>query len=139
MSGPSAPVGHALAVVLAIAFAMSACSGAAVHETASVPKAAAVDNDGDGIGDNRDHCPGTARREAIVVDGLGCPRDTDNDGLADYRDKCPGTAQRADIDAAGCEVDADSDGVFDSRDRCLGTGRNERVDPSGCSASASRD
>lgn len=127
-----------LAAVI-MALGLVACRGTRAPVSAdSTPATSLVDSDHDGVSDTRDHCPGTARRPAIEVDALGCPRDTDNDGFADYRDKCPGTSHGAGVDEIGCELDADSDGVFDSKDRCPGTSRGDKVDMSGCAPSSNR-
>lgn len=43
------------------------------------------DEDGDGIDDFNDECPGTTK--GVKVNYKGCPEDIDNDGVPDYRDK----------------------------------------------------
>lgn len=47
----------------------------------------AKDEDGDGVADKKDKCPGTP--SGVKVDATGCPLDRDGDGVADYQDKCP--------------------------------------------------
>lgn len=47
----------------------------------------AKDEDGDGVKDKNDECPGTPG--GVVVDNKGCPVDNDLDGVADFLDKCP--------------------------------------------------
>ena len=112
------------------------------------------DEDGDGVSDKKDKCPGTPK--GVAVDATGCPLDRDGDGVADYQDKCPdvkgvaalqGCPDRdgdgiADADDAcpdtpgiaalhGCP-DADGDGVADSADKCPNTPAGVAVDATGC-------
>lgn len=121
-------------VPLTATLSVAACRATSPPEPTSDATviAALVDSDRDGIGDLRDHCPGTVARPTLQVDPMGCPRDTDNDGQPDFRDKCPGTAAGAGSDDAGCELDADADGIFDRNDRCPATPRGERTDATGC-------
>jgi outer membrane protein OmpA-like peptidoglycan-associated protein len=62
------------------------------------------DADGDGVSNDLDKCPGTARGSEIDADG--CPKiafvDTDKDGIADIDDQCPGTPAGAKVNAFGC-------------------------------------
>lgn len=58
------------------------------------------DEDGDGVLDNVDKCPGTPR--GCAVDKDGCPLDSDGDGVIDCRDKCPGTPAGVKVDKNGC-------------------------------------
>ncbi|MDY0280563.1 MAG: hypothetical protein RBR35_08370 [Salinivirgaceae bacterium] len=48
-----------------------------------------ADEDGDGVDDFNDECPGTTN--GVIVDFRGCPLDSDNDGVPDYRDEQPNT------------------------------------------------
>jgi hypothetical protein len=49
-----------------------------------------VDNDGDGIPDNFDSCPGEAEDMDGFEDSDGCPDpDNDKDGVLDGKDRCP--------------------------------------------------
>lgn len=59
-----------------------------------------VDSDGDGVPDDVDRCPGTAK--GVQVDASGCPLDSDGDGVPDSQDQCPGTAPGTAVDARGC-------------------------------------
>jgi outer membrane protein OmpA-like peptidoglycan-associated protein len=71
-----------------------------------------ADNDGDGIVDKADACPG----EAGPIENRGCPvLDRDADGVPDPEDRCPDVAGLK--QHAGCP-DADGDGVTDAEDRC---------------------
>src|SRR3546814_3231318 len=47
------------------------------------------DDDGDGVPNSRDKCPGTPKGVTVYSDG--CPTDLDGDGVPDYLDKCPNT------------------------------------------------
>jgi outer membrane protein OmpA-like peptidoglycan-associated protein len=89
-----------------------------------------LDSDGDGVPDYLDKCPGTPK--GVAVDAAGCPTDSDGDGVPDYLDKCPGTPRGAKVDAKGCPVDSDGDGVPDYLDKCPGTPRGVPVDKTGC-------
>ncbi len=68
------------------------------------------DSDGDGFDDTRDNCP-------LLAGALqGCP-DSDGDGVADHVDRCP--QQPGPLFRAGCpSEDSDGDGVPDEEDRC---------------------
>jgi OOP family OmpA-OmpF porin len=63
-----------------------------------------MDDDGDGVINSRDECPGTPA--GVEVDRVGCPVDSDKDGVADYKDRCPGTARNLVVDTRGCPVEA---------------------------------
>jgi outer membrane protein OmpA-like peptidoglycan-associated protein len=89
-----------------------------------------LDSDGDGVTDDRDRCPNTPR--GVNVDADGCPLDSDGDGVPDYRDKCPNTPRGAKVDANGCPLDSDGDGVPDYRDKCPNTPRGAKVNADGC-------
>ncbi len=71
------------------------------------------DEDGDGVKDKKDECPGTPKD--VVVDEKGCPVDNDKDGVADFLDKCPKTVGLVGLN--GCP-DKDNDGVSDNDDNC---------------------
>ena len=94
--------------------------------------AAPLDDDGDGVVNTADRCPGTS--PGTVVDSQGCAVivDRDGDGVPDDRDACPNTMAGVGVDANGCERDADGDGVVDRLDRCPGTRAGAAVDTSGC-------
>ena len=92
------------------------------------------DEDGDGVSDKKDKCPGTPA--GVKVDMNGCPIDTDGDGVADYQDKCPDVKGLAALQ--GCP-DADGDGVADADDRCPNTPAGVKVDASGCPLDADGD
>ncbi len=67
-------------------------------------KAVQMDDDGDGVINSRDECPGTPA--GVEVDKVGCPVDSDRDGVADYKDRCPGTDRNLVVDTRGCPVEA---------------------------------
>ncbi|ROH86533.1 hypothetical protein ED208_15995 [Stagnimonas aquatica] len=63
------------------------------------------DDDGDGVSNASDLCPGTAA--GAEVDAQGCSaaqRDGDGDGVSDAADLCPGTPAGTTVDASGCPV-----------------------------------
>jgi len=71
-----------------------------------MPKAMKVkDSDGDGVPDDKDACPNTAK--GVAVTEYGCPRDSDGDGVPDYKDSCPGTPAGVKVNAVGCEIAGD--------------------------------
>ncbi len=94
----------------------------------------AKDEDGDGVPDRKDKCPGTPT--GVKVDLTGCPIDTDGDGVADYQDKCPDVKGLAALQ--GCP-DADGDGVADADDKCPNTPAGVKVDATGCPLDADGD
>ena len=80
--------------------------------TAGCPHIPRLDTDGDGISDDKDHCPsllGTTQTD-------GCP-DGDHDGIKDSEDACPTLAGLKSNN--GCPInDKDHDGIADSEDDC---------------------
>ena len=59
-----------------------------------------LDDDGDGVNNDKDKCPHT--KKGIAVDEQGCPLDTDKDGVVDSYDKCPNTPAGVEVYADGC-------------------------------------
>lgn len=96
-----------------------------------------ADEDGDGVSDTDDLCPGTP--EGVAVDGDGCPFDDDGDGVYNHQDDCPDTPSGAAVDANGCPTDGDGDGVFDGLDQCEGTPSGATVDENGCPTDSDGD
>jgi len=98
-----------------------------------------ADEDGDGVGDALDQCPGTPAGATVDADGCSASQlDADADGVSDALDQCPGTPAGASVDADGCsasQLDGDADGVSDALDQCPATPAGESVDADGCSAS----
>jgi OOP family OmpA-OmpF porin len=88
------------------------------------------DDDGDGVPNKLDKCPGTPL--GARVDASGCPVDGDGDGVPDGIDQCPDTPKGATVDAKGCPKDSDGDGVFDGVDQCADTPKGAKVDAKGC-------
>ncbi|TGE09439.1 OmpA family protein [Hymenobacter fodinae] len=114
----------------------------------------AKDEDGDGVPDRKDKCPGTPA--GVAVDMNGCPLDGDGDGVPDYQDKCPTEKGLAALEGCpdrdgdgvrdgddkcpdtpgkaelqGCP-DSDNDGVIDQNDKCPDTPGGVKVDANGC-------
>ena len=119
------------------------------------------DDDGDGVDDKYDKCPGTPK--GIKVDDNGCPYDIDKDGVVDFQDECPeipgvvalkgcpdkdadGVADRDDrcpddkgiAALQGCP-DSDADGVADGDDQCPNTPAEAKVDTKGCPLDGDKD
>lgn len=78
------------------------------------------DSDGDGVLDDADLCPATAK--GAKVDAKGCPVDSDGDGIADDLDSCPNTARGLGVDAKGCPTDGSG------RFKVVGQGAELRFD-----------
>lgn len=93
------------------------------------------DDDGDGVANETDQCPGTPA--GVQVDTVGCPLDGDNDGVADYLDQCLNTPAGATVNDQGCELDSDNDGVVDANDMCPDTPAGTEVMANGCGADQS--
>lgn len=82
-----------------------------------------IDNDGDGVDDGYDNCPGVPNPSQTDADGDGIgaacdanDNDFDNDGVIDSEDNCP-TVANPDQNPAVC-VDSDGDGIVDIIDNC---------------------
>ena len=101
-----------------------------------------LDEDGDGIADDLDLCPGTIDQ---MVDADGCGErqlDDDGDGLMNDRDRCPNTPQGETAvqiggfsNIIGCsqsQIDDDGDGVMNDAELCPSTPAGETEAGSGC-------
>jgi len=65
--------------------------------------AALGDDDGDGVDECGDSCPGTPSGEQVDVNGCSCSQlDDDGDGVDDCDDQCPGTPSGEQAGADGC-------------------------------------
>jgi outer membrane protein OmpA-like peptidoglycan-associated protein len=75
-----------------------------------------IDDDHDGVVNERDKCPRDPEDKDKFKDEDGCPDiDNDNDGVLDLKDKCPNEPTAVD----GCpSMDADRDGIQDKDDHC---------------------
>ena len=109
----------------------------------AAPVAIGPDEDGDGVPDAQDKCPGTPKW--VRADANGCSPDSDGDGISDDRDCCPDTPPGTPIDGQGCpltppapavakvvEPDEDGDGVPDRLDKCPHTPPGVKVGDEGC-------
>jgi len=76
--------------------------GSEKRATPKPVKAAPLDSDNDGVFNNQDQCPTTARN--IKVDSMGCALDSDKDGVYDSLDSCPQTPSGAKVDGKGCRM-----------------------------------
>jgi hypothetical protein len=98
-----------------------------------------ADNDGDGVNDCNDQCPGTPPGQAVNAAGCSCSqRDSDQDGVNDCSDLCPGTPSGQSVNGSGCscaQLDSDMDGVSDCVDHCPGTPPGEPANAAGCGCS----
>ena len=96
------------------------------------------DEDGDGISDGLDQCPGTPTGENVNSEGCAdSQNDADGDSVSDDVDLCPDTPISEAVDADGCsesQKDTDGDGVTNNLDQCQNTPAGETVDSEGCSA-----
>ena len=70
-------------------------------EVYGLPAIPPADDDGDGVENSLDQCPGTP--PGSPVNAVGCI-DTDSDGVADTDDLCPGTPPGTTVDTDGCAV-----------------------------------
>lgn len=98
------------------------------------------DEDGDGVLDDQDRCPGTPAGAQVDTDGCEVVMDEDKDGVTDADDACPGTPAGEKVDAKGCVLaaaalvmmDTDKDSVLDDQDACPDTPAGAKVDEKGC-------
>jgi len=61
-----------------------------------------LDEDGDGVDDFNDECPGTP--EGVKVNNNGCPIDSDKDGVPDYLDKEENTPYGSIVSSSGIRM-----------------------------------
>ena len=94
------------------------------------------DDDGDGVYDDVDSCPGTSVFETVDANGCADSQlDDDSDGVSNADDVCPETSTGSTVDSDGCSdeqlvQDSDGDGVYDIDDLCPDS--NLTVDADGC-------
>ncbi len=121
------------------------------------------DADNDGIADEYDQCPATARlhklpadfkfgaaldpqrleqgAQAYPVDKTGCEIDSDHDGVIDSKDFCPDNSKLETshgVAENGCPLHSDFDGTPDYRDLCPKTPQNIKTDKAGCPVNQTR-
>jgi surface protein len=116
--------------------------------TATVILTVHRDDDGDGVFNIVDECPGT--QAGLEVDATGCALnqlDSDNDGVFDDIDECPDTPATeinnvrgtptfgelipTVVDEFGCgasQRDTDGDGIVDTEDNCIDTANPDQAD-----------
>ena len=94
------------------------------------------DDDGDGVYDDVDSCPGTSVFETVDANGCADSQlDDDSDGVSNADDVCPETSTGSTVDSDGCSdeqlvQDSDGDGVYDIDDLCPDS--TLTVDADGC-------
>jgi hypothetical protein len=107
-----------------------------------------MDDDGDGVPDADDDCPGS--KSSIEVNWRGCSldHDSDKDGVSDIEDICENTPAGNLVDIKGCKAvnvsniqddDNDGDGVPNTDDDCPGTASGIEVNWKGCSLNHDSD
>ena len=128
--GAAAGAGATLLVDGGVGAILGGLAGAVMGDVICGANAAAADEDGDGVPNDRDKCPKTPA--GVKVFSNGCPLDSDADGVPDYLDKCPNTPRGAEVNADGCPIDSDGDGVPDGIDQCPGTEPGTKVEADGC-------
>ncbi len=118
------------------------CEFGAVPDCDDAGDLPVLDEDGDGVPDARDQCPGT--EPGALVNSLGCAdhgsEDDDGDNIENRRDECPDTPPGVRVDRLGCpcsssDLDDDGDGVYYCDDLCVSTPSDEGADERGCSCS----
>jgi OOP family OmpA-OmpF porin len=105
-------------------------------EEAPVSKVVILDDDKDGVPNERDLCPTTPKGDMVDLTGCTILNDADKDGVPDKDDKCPETKLGIKVDYRGCELDSDDDGVVDSKDKCPNTSKDFVSDGYGCPQTA---
>ena len=99
-----------------------------------------TDDDGDGVPNCIDACPGTPAGEARDAVGCGCSQQTaddDGDGTKNCEDACPADPAKSSTGACGCGVadtDSDNDGTPDCNDGCPSDPNKIAPGTAGCGA-----
>jgi hypothetical protein len=98
-----------------------------------------LDNDFDGIINDKDLCPETPEGETVNENGCSESQlDDDNDGIMNDIDLCPNTPIGETVNENGCsqsQLDDDEDGIMNDKDLCPETPTGEAVNENGCSQS----
>jgi hypothetical protein len=96
---------------------------------------ASLDDDGDGVPDSTDLCPGTSPGDPVDSNGCSAAQlDDDGDGVSNANDLCPGTTVGQPVDSNGCsdfQKDTDGDGLSDGLELQIGTDPNIDADADG--------
>lgn len=120
--------------VYAITDGQGGTANASVTVTVLLP-----DEDGDGILDQNDQCPGTPSNEVVNADGCSLSQqDDDQDTINNGQDQCPATGPSEPVNANGCSAvqrDSDQDTINDQNDHCPATIAGATVDADGCAES----
>ena len=69
-------------------------------EPMPMAKPVVLDDDKDGVPNEKDLCPQSA--PGVTVDANGCEIDSDKDGVVDSLDQCPNTPAGVKVDSKGC-------------------------------------
>lgn len=99
-----------------------------------------TDDDGDGVPNCIDACPGTPAGEARDAVGCGCSQQTaddDGDGTKNCEDACPSDPAKTSTGQCGCGVadtDSDNDGTPDCNDGCPSDPNKIAPGTAGCGA-----
>ena len=95
-----------------------------------------LDQDLDGVSDEKDLCPNSPTNEDVDENGCALSqKDDDGDGIPNGNDECPETLEGATVDEKGCsalQLDPDQDGVNFPLDECPETPLGQVVDEKGC-------
>ena len=93
----------ALVSVVGLCWFLSGCGSS---KPLVVPSAHLADEDGDGVLNEKDMCPGTPPGSQVDERGCVMMDDSDADGVTDDRDACPSTLAGVKVDTKGCPVES---------------------------------
>jgi hypothetical protein len=101
---------------------LALCNGAAIADPSA-------DDDGDGVINSGDKCPGTTPADTYTPESQRA--DADMDGVGDGCDNCPQVANYDQDPAACTPLDGDGDGVPNGVDNCFGVANPDQADSDG--------